>query len=169
MWMLNIMPNYNFPFYDFKKKEILKNVRQLNLGISSKRKFENFIDQNILKYVPYSYLENFRNIYNDALKLNLNSTKIFSTGSYIANDFFKIWLANRLKKKAKFYIMYHGGGIPVKNHLSNHDEKVSHKVITWHKPINNKQIQLLNLSLKMNLFLKKIYILITLEPGYFYR
>ena len=100
--MINIIPNYNFPFYDFKKKEILKNVRQLNLGISSKLKFESFIDQNILKYVPYSYLENFRNIYNDALKLNLNSTKIFSTGSYIANDFFKIWLANRLKKKLNF-------------------------------------------------------------------
>ena len=50
--------------------------------------------------------------------------------------------------------MYHGGGIPVKNHLSNHDEKVSHKVITWHKPINNKQIQL-NLSLKNEFISRK--------------
>ena len=169
MWMLKIIPNYNFPFYNFKKTKISKNKRQFNLNILSKKKFENFVNRNAFKYIPYSYLENFKNIYNDSLKINLNSKKIFSTGSYIANDFFKIWLSTRMKKKAKFYIMYHGGGIPMYNHLSNHDEKISNRVISWHKPMNNKQIQLLNLCLKNKLNnRKKSYILITLEPAYYY-
>ena len=62
--------------------------------------------------------------------------------------------------------MYHGGGVPAKVRIFNHDEKISDKILVWHKPVNNKQIQLPNLILRnKKIQSKKENILITLEPN----
>ena len=162
-----IIPDYSLLIYDYIKKKINKNIRNEKLGLHTKDKFISFINDNILKYIPLSYLENFKDISNDVEKLNLNLKKVISTGSYYSNDFFKIFLANNLKK-IKFYIAYHGGSIPKKFHNYNHDEKIADKILTWHKPVFKNQTQTFNFKLKKNLFRSKKYILLTLPISYYY-
>ena len=164
--LTRIFPNFLFDKIHFPEKNFDNFEREQKLNLKYSNKFEKFVNDNLFQFLPLSYLENFKILQSKAIKLNFNANKIFSNGTYIHNDFFKIWLSTRLKKRAKFYIMFHGGGVPAKVRIFNHDEKISDKILVWHKPVNNKQIQLPNLTLRnKKIQLKKKIILITLEPN----
>jgi putative transferase (TIGR04331 family) len=169
IFFLKIFPNYAFEAYNYKVKKINHKIRNKSFNLISKNKFERFINYNLLKFLPMSYLESFGGILNDAKKINFRAKNIFSSGSYISNDFFKIWLSLRVKENAKFYILYHGGGVPFKEHNFGHDEKIANKVLVWHKPIKKKQEQLPNLILR-NTTLSRLKrdILVTLDPNISY-
>ena len=165
-WRLKSLPDYNLLNNNLTKKNIFKNIRNQSLDYKSADKFTNFLKLNILNFIPFSYLENFKEILFKTKKKYYK--KVISTSSYFSNDFFKIWLAANLKK-TKFYLTYHGGSLPNLNQNFSHDEKIANKIFTWHKPVNKKQIQMFNLILEQrNILRKKKFILLTLPVGFYY-
>lgn len=167
--LIVLLKNISYPpsVNDFFNSKIDKKTRKEDINFSSSNKFEKFLNFNILKYLPKSYIEDFEKLYSSTNKFNTNFRKVFSTGSYISNDYFKIWLSKIIKKGGKFFIMYHGGGIPsVHTIIHDHDNGVSNKVLVWHKAIDKKQKQMANLVLKEKILKrKKDIILLTLEPN----
>lgn len=132
-----------------------------------KKKFE-YTDDNFLnivkdlffKYIPLSYLENFKNISEKVKIINsYNSKIIFSSSAFINDDNFKIWLAEiNIKNESKFVSGQHGGFFYIGKFIFEemHQKKISDRIITWgyenskiykplynykvsHKKINNKK------------------------------
>ena len=128
--------------------------------------------------MPRIYLEDFQS--NKAQVLNMlpkNPKKIFTTHAYLNDDLFKIWVAEkRTFKKAKYYIIQHGGCI----RTCNLDQEEAHFInssdgfISWGWDLKNKQIinwlpslQLNNRPLK-NKNNGDILIILSSYPRYFY-
>tara|TARA_B100001057_G_scaffold484525_1_gene562740 strand:+ start:7350 stop:9074 length:1725 start_codon:yes stop_codon:yes gene_type:complete len=167
--LISLLKNISYPPYInsyFKNKLDIK-LRENNIKLKTLNNFEKFLNLNILKYLPKSYIEDFKDIYKNAKRFNTNYKKVFSTGSYISNDTFKIWLSQIIRKGGKFFIMYHGGGMPSENSIiHNHDNGVSNKVFVWHKPINGNQKQMPNLIFTKKKFKReKKIIIVTLQPN----
>ena len=58
--------------------------------------------------------------------------------SFIMNEVFKIWLANRVEHGTKFIIVSHGGCLnPKLNGYLNYFPKIADKVITRKKPFDS--------------------------------
>ena len=128
-----------FPlFYRFsieENNELNKNIRLEKL----KHTNDNFVKiakDLIFKYMPLSYLENFKNIRE---RVNNNSyikepRIIFTSSSFINDDYFSIFLAEKKKKlKIKFVSGQHGGNFYIDKLMFNeiHQKKISDKIITW--------------------------------------
>ena len=74
--------------------------------------------------------------------------------SFIDNEIFKIWLANKVENGSKFVIVSHGGCLtPKLNGFFNYFAKIADKVITSKKSLNQKEIQMS--LLKNNFFIKR--------------
>jgi len=122
--------------------------------------FLNIAKDLFFKYIPLSYLENFKNISTKVKIINSYNPKIiFSSSAFINDDNFKIWLAGiNLKKESKFVSGQHGGNFYIGKFIFEeiHQEKISDRIITWgyengkiykplynykaaHKKINNKK------------------------------
>jgi putative transferase (TIGR04331 family) len=150
-----IFPKFFFST-DNKKENLL---RAQNFSFTNDN-FLNLAKDLLFKYMPLSYLENFKNI--SAKVKNIYSIKpkiIFSSSAFINDDYFKIWLADiNLKKESKFISGQHGGYFYIGKFIFDelHQEKISDKIITWgyhnrkihsplfnfkiaHKKINNKK------------------------------
>ena len=83
--------------------------------------------------------------------------------SFITNEIFKIWLANKVENGSKFIIASHGGCLtPKLNGFFNYFPKIADRVITRKKSLNNKEIQMPllknTMSLNKNKNNKNIYI-----------
>jgi len=126
-----------------KKTNPDKQFRERKIKVKNKNDFERFFYNNILREIPISYLENFRQIKKFILSKKLNPLLIITDIDHHTNDVFKVWLANQKKDKKKIYTVYHGGSIPILfNTIEKHEEVISEKSITFFKQLNKKQFQL---------------------------
>ena len=128
-----------FPSYfnspSFEEFFFSKKIREQKLDYSND-KFLNILNNLIFKYMPVSYLENFDKYRKKIQTINWpkNPRIIFSSNSFIHDDFFKIWLAEKKEKSnSKFISGQHGGNFFIsKFHFYElHQRKISEKVLTW--------------------------------------
>lgn len=97
-------------YADFEKKISLpspKNRQILKLDFEPENSFEEFIKQNIFKFMPISYLEGFSKIDKYYKNLNLNPKLIVSAVGD-RYDSFSIWVASKIDK-SKYFCTEHGG------------------------------------------------------------
>jgi len=128
-----------FPlFYRFsieENNELNKNIRLEKFKYTNDN-FVKIVKDLIFKYMPLSYLENFKSICerannNDYIK---EPRIIFTSSSFINDDYFSIFLAEKKKKlKIKFISGQHGGNFYIDKLMFNeiHQKKISDKIITW--------------------------------------
>ena len=156
-----IFPAYFKSF--FKSKTLYNNKINFELRKKvfeydvNKKNFCNFLLECLKSDFPITYLENYNSLKSE---INLKGfqhkkiKKIFSMTSFISNEIFKIWLANKVEDGSKFIISSHGGCLTPKiNGFFNYFPKIADKVITRKKSLNIKEIQMP--ILKSNFFTKK--------------
>jgi len=85
--------------------------------------------------IPRSYLEDFKAIYDIADKFTWprNPKAIFTSNSWLDDDFFKIWAAKKIDQGTQLIIGQHGGsyGVAKFNFGEDHQIAISDKFITW--------------------------------------
>ena len=140
-------------------------------------KFSDFLNSQIINFIPRIYLENFEEIKNKVLnKFPKNPKLIVTANAYQANDCFKIWAAHYVQKNIPLIIHQHGGtfGISKFNQTETHQIKTSDKFISWGwnmKEFNNiKTLPSLKINSKKLNYNINGDILLTLAstPRYFY-
>lgn len=119
----------------FKDSFLNKKFRAQKLFYSND-KFLNIFNDLVFKYIPTSYLENFDKYRQNVKTINWpkNPKIIFSSSSFIFDDFFKIWLAEQKENfSSRFMSGQHGGGFFTNkfNFYELHQKKVSDKILTW--------------------------------------
>tara|TARA_Y100000768_G_scaffold351279_1_gene302075 strand:+ start:8148 stop:9890 length:1743 start_codon:yes stop_codon:yes gene_type:complete len=167
----SIKSNIQNRIYDFKVRN------QIKLK-DDEDDFINFLNKQIINFVPRAYLENFNELRNNILQSFPKEPKLIVTANaYQSNDHFKIWAAHYSKLNVPIIIHQHGGtfGISKYNQTEKHQLKISDYFISWGwKKKNYNNISVLP-SLKLSS--KKINyqkfdgdILLTLAstPRYFY-
>ena len=99
------------------KKSFSKN-KKANLKIRSGKffkksadKFDNFYNKVILKLIPFSYIEDFKEIKDYVENIQLNPKIAFTAVGHLSNDVYKIWTASRLNKGLKLIASDHGGNL----------------------------------------------------------
>ncbi len=104
--------------------------------------FEQFLLGNILKDMPKSYIEGYKDISfycNKLPKANI----IMTANAHIYNEVFKIWSAKQISKGSKLIVSQHGGSlIQSMDMFACHEEEISHKKIVWHMPLKKSHVQL---------------------------
>ena len=99
-WYLKNFPLIKFDYFHKNKKFILnKKFRCKDYKkFISNNNFEIFLVQNLMKFIPLNYLENFNQI-NEKVKTKYKSVKFFITAyDHITDDYIKIYHAQKLKK-----------------------------------------------------------------------
>ncbi len=95
----------------------------------------NIILKLIPKFIPRSYLEGFQYLNSNKLTSNWPKSpqKIFTTGSQVVDDIFKIWAANKINHGAKLYIGQHGGHYETSkiSFLEDHQKQISKIFLGW--------------------------------------
>ena len=156
---------------DFDKR------KKINLSRTNE-KFSDFLNNQIINFIPRIYLENFEEIKNKVLnKFPKNPKLIVTANAYQSNDSFKIWAAYNTQRKVPLIIHQHGGtfGLSKYNQTETHQLKISDKFISWGWN-NQKFNNIINLSAlkinseKINYNKKNGDVLLTLgsTPRYFY-
>ena len=151
-----IIPAFNLSTFKYEPKELnfdfdnQKRNTFFKYKNLSKDDFTNFLNLYLIKDLPVIFLEDFKKI--EILNKKFNNLKlksIFSTGSHIFNERYKIWLAKMIQKGSDHYVMSHGGCLPLLyvNNLFEHELKISKKYISWHRPIHKKQIRMTSIQL----------------------
>lgn len=139
-------------FNEFNFKVSNKNFidrKKLNLNFNFKNDYEKFLNKFILRIIPISYLENYRLLVDNSLKLKFNPDVILTAFAHFNNDFFKIWVAKKILENKKFYICSHGGWVEKEINFGSW-EKSALKFISWKKEETKNFIQM-----PPNCFLKK--------------
>lgn len=143
-------------FNEFNFKIITKNLvdrKKLNLNFDYKNDYEKFLSKFIFRIMPSSYLENYKSLVENSLKLKFNPDVILTAFGHFHNDFFKIWLAQKISEKKNFYICSHGGWVEKEVNFGSW-EKSAFKFISWKKEEGTNFIQM-----PPNFFLEKRKIL----------
>ena len=147
-------------FNEFNFKANNKNFierKKLNLNFDFKNDFEKFLSKFILRIMPSSYLENYKLLLDNSLQLKFNPDVIFTAFAHFNNDFFKIWIAQKILENKRFYICSHGGWVEKEINFGSW-EKSALKFVSWKKEEGKNFIQM-----PPNFFLKKRKILDKLE------
>ncbi len=149
-----IIPSlYNSLFKDIgliNDLDLTKRTKKLNIfekNFKSKDKFLNFLNKSLINDLPVSYIENFLRIKKKMSTLANKKKIIFSMRSWLYNDQFKICMAELMKKKSKYFICEHGGGLVGEyTHMLNYISKVAKHIRydTNDNQLNNKKSFILN-------------------------
>lgn len=121
-------------FIKYKKKD---QQMRLNLKIKKNNKvdlFENFLRENLYKFLPNFIIENFTEINKlvDSGIFPKNPKFIFTSGSYAYNEVFKHYVAKKINSKIPYYLGQHGNNYFTKIHNSYLQElKQVDKFISW--------------------------------------
>jgi len=170
-----IEPTYKLSNINILKRKnfFLKNKR------SQSKNFENFFNSIIFALMPKSFLEDY-----DSIKKSLFKSywpkkckSIVTAYDYKKNDVFQIWCAEMVKKKAKYFIMQHGGNFGSSEYEIEEDMQlnVADRFLTWgwigkSKNIKSFQAFQLNLIKKTKLLNnKEILICFHTHQKYSYR
>ena len=73
----------------------------MNLGINIENNFEDFLDKFITFITPKSFLESFNDLKTKASFIKHDPNIIFTAYGHFYNDFFKIWMAEKMIKGKK--------------------------------------------------------------------
>tara|TARA_Y200000002_G_scaffold380551_1_gene392324 strand:- start:1277 stop:3019 length:1743 start_codon:yes stop_codon:yes gene_type:complete len=95
--------------------------REKNLEFVAKNSYENFINKNIFKFMPISYLEGFDKIENYCNKIKL-SPKVIISAVGDRCDLFSIWVANKIEKSI-YFCSEHGGATEDTNQFDARNKK----------------------------------------------
>ena len=130
-------------------------IKRENLKIKNEEKneFESFCNKLIIKYLPKSYVENYKSMKDYVNEININPQKIVTSYAHVNNDTFKIWSAEQVSKGKKLIITDHGGYIDESSHFYSM-EKYSDIYFKWNRTDTFSTIQV-----PPSLFLKKRKIL----------
>jgi putative transferase (TIGR04331 family) len=127
----------DFPlFYKSPKITTNKDLHNIRFKILNykKKNFPHVAKSLIYKYIPRSYLENFDNYISSvrAVSWPKYPKLIFSSNSFLYDDFFKFWLFKNEKKNLNFITGQHGGFFSILfDFIEIHQKKVSNLVLTW--------------------------------------
>lgn len=124
----------------FDKREIIHNTILSN--IKNINNFEYFCYKEISKFLPESFVENFKNIRNRYFNAFPKCKLIFTANSHWWDDGFKIWASERVASGAKLIIADHGGAIPPLDYVFRFEENISDVYATPCPPCHPKHIQL---------------------------
>lgn len=113
-----------------------------SIPFDPRNSFEDFVISDILSVIPRSYLESFSKLYSAVTKIKYQPKIIFTANAHFWHEGFKLWLAKASKANTKLVISSHGGAIPPKMSMFNHEEDISNCMVTWFKAANLKQNQL---------------------------
>ncbi|MDP0562398.1 MAG: LIC12162 family protein [Candidatus Endonucleobacter sp. (ex Gigantidas childressi)] len=97
-------------------------------------KFEVVLQKIIKIQIPYSYLENYKELQKIALKKYSSRAELIVTAvGYASFDDFKIWMAGRVDEGAKLIVTQHGGHYGTGLFASNqkHEIAISDKYFSW--------------------------------------
>ena len=145
--------NKQSPFWisAFHEKNELKinnfdlNIRERISKQMSKKKdnpFELYLYNNIINFIPMSYLENFNEYQKKISDFKFFGSKIVSRGAHVSNDLYKHWCMNQLNMGKKHYISFHGGGIPHKYLVFEYEYEIADKIIMHNNLFKDNQIKL---------------------------
>lgn len=157
---INEFEKYNYSIPKNKKKR-----RGLN-KFKTTNEFEVILAKNILKHIPYSYYENFKELLDVSKNLNYSPKNIFTGQLHINSDLFKIWISTPEMNNKNLFIMSHGGNEFTNKSMELINELViSKKLLSIYQKKNKKTINcsrtyLTNLNFKNK---KKNIILIDIE------
>jgi putative transferase (TIGR04331 family) len=124
--------------------------------------FKDILSSLIPQYIPVVYIEGFKDAVNISNKhYGVESKIIFTSHSFYNDDYFKIWLAERLtKSKSRLISGQHGGGYFTCKHFffEHHQLQVSDYMISWgySKKNNNKIIPGFNYKVRDKNFISKL-------------
>ena len=140
---LNLSANqFPFPTDKYFKNELSINKNLFNyekrkkniIPLKTNNSFEKFLEKNIYYDIPKIFLENFIPNLNLVKSYKIKCNKIVSSFSHHYNELFKIWLANNIQKKDKYFIITcHGGNHSKYSGLFNYENNISDKNISWVK------------------------------------
>jgi putative transferase (TIGR04331 family) len=116
--------------------------RKIVLEINCQNKFELFVKNNVIRDMPFVYIEGYKKILDDVRYLFPHCKVIFSANSYWYNDFFKVFCAEKVSHGKKLIISDHGGAIPLSVSNFSHEDKISDIHVVWHKIFNKRQVKL---------------------------
>ncbi len=134
---LNKIIKINLPFdksYSHKN-EVNRKLRNNSLKvIKNDDEFSKFIKKIIIKNLPLTFLEEFKEIrkFNKKLDWVNKPKKIFTSSSNFSDDIFKIWLAEQKKNGSKLFCGQHGSQF-INKFCTNdfYAEKTCDKILTW--------------------------------------
>lgn len=136
--------NNDIDAYARRPEKIFKNI-EIQVG------FEKLIREIIPNAIPKIVLENYVNILESIKKNNwpTDPKVIFTSNSYDADDFFKIWAAEKIQKKKSLYIIGQHGLLDSSEDLSENlnEYKVCDYFLRWGEKKNPKDISLFNIKL----------------------
>jgi len=119
---------------NYYKKD--KNLRsKINFKIDKKKlTFENYLRSSLPEFLPTSFLENFSNIKESSESgiYPKNPKFIFTSGSFLYDEVFKLYAVNSINKNIPFYIGQHGNNYFTQVHHNYLAElKFADNFITW--------------------------------------
>ena len=137
----------NFPSYPDEFEKSFSKNKKANLKIRSSKffkksadKFDNFYNKVILKLIPFSYIEDFKEIKDYVENIQLNPKIAFTAVGHLSNDVYKIWTASRLNKGLKLIASDHGGNLEeTRDFFSN---RIYDRFIQWQKTSFRRVVQL---------------------------
>ncbi|EOQ97994.1 transferase, TIGR04331 family [Leptospira wolbachii serovar Codice str. CDC] len=142
-FFLNQLPRSYASEFEFEIGAHEKSLFRLeSIPFDPKNSFEDFVLYDILKEIPQSYLESFSDLYYAVRKIKYQPKIIFTANAHFWHEPFKLWMAQASKENTKLVISSHGGSIPPKMSMFNHEEDISNCMVTWFKAANLKQRQL---------------------------
>ena len=123
---------------------LVDQIRNSDIQYEANNDFESYINKNILRFLPASYLEQFTLVQNIANNILDDMRLVVTANDHFSNDLFKIWCANRMENdESKLLVSSHGGALPSKySSFQAHEEKIADTRIVWHKALTKKQVQL---------------------------
>ncbi len=114
---------------------------KLTSKIQKSESFEHIARVMIYKFIPISYLENFKNIITKINKIGWpeNPKVIFTSNNFFEDEYFKIWTAEKQKNNTSLLIGQHGGnyGTSLFNFSEEHEIEISNFYLSWGWKYNN--------------------------------
>ncbi len=119
---------FQFPSFNSNNKlkinEINKNLRdKISINIDLKKNIENFIRENIYKYLPKTVLEQFSDLISNCEKDYPKNPKFILTSiSQEFDEYFKFYTALKVEQKTPYFILQHGNTYIVEDFTQNRVE-----------------------------------------------
>ncbi|OUW35608.1 MAG: hypothetical protein CBD35_06510 [Verrucomicrobia bacterium TMED175] len=109
--------------------------RRWKLNGQSNNEFEILLRELVPQQIPIYYIENYNNLIKFVLNLKWpkKPKAIFTSGSYISDDIFKFYAANKTEQGSPLVIGQHGGGTGTYNFSFNeeHQIKICDLYLSW--------------------------------------
>ena len=135
-----VVKPYDLIFREGKLFEVIEaQVKDKNLD-----EFLIFLNENIIKLLPSSYVELFTDYQKHPKALNWprSPRTIFTSNNFDTDDVFKIWVSHMVERGAKYFVGQHGNNYGTSKYLASKtvEEETSDGFISWGWNNNSKNI-----------------------------